>query len=478
MRTYQRALLAFVLVAIVLWSFREHFEATQGIKAPPYDEVEKLRIYGMIPANQEATLLDLLKSQQGQSAQVDRYRALKTKSSRTPAEEAELRQLKLGFATDVTQVVGQFYTNVYSPATTPITAATVTTFLNGNGFPPDSPARPVFQSLLMSYFVEGVGTSITTGYADALAALGQGVGYRGSSGTRTSTTTTGAATATASGDDTVDPICETPGTTLVQNSCMATSATPPSCPSGYTLGTNTGGWRCERGTDTADPTCPPQTALGYDKAGNFGCIVHPRAFPSCPDGYTGPTDGKCRRSGTGGGSMSRPDTSTPGSNMTSTGGAMVGNTTGGSSTSVYGPTSGGRAGGPSLGSGGAGKYVVWGPVAKDRGEGGGVQPMDSTKTNRYPELLGGLGAGGDKTRVDGVGLTEPSSSWKLSMSGLLPDMKGLGADGLSQYLPFSRSPGDMEKIPDPYRVSQTFRTSSYTSKTEPVPFLADFSAFQ
>ena len=104
--------------------------------------------------------------------------------------------------------------------------------------------------------------------------------------------------------------------------------------------------------------------------------------------------------------------------------------------------------------------------------------MDSTKTNKYPELLGGLGAGGDKTRIEGVGLAEPSSSWQLSMSGLLPDTSSLGVSNLSQFLPFSRSPGDMERVPDPYRVSQTYRTSSYTSKTEPVPFLADFSAFQ
>ena len=104
--------------------------------------------------------------------------------------------------------------------------------------------------------------------------------------------------------------------------------------------------------------------------------------------------------------------------------------------------------------------------------------MDTSKTNKYPELLGGLGQGGDKTRIDGIGLTQPSSSWQLSMSGMLPDAKSLGATELSKYLPFSRTPGDMEKVPDPYRVNQTFRQSSYSSKTEPVPFLSDFSAFQ
>jgi hypothetical protein len=36
----------------------------------------------------------------------------------------------------------------------------------------------------------------------------------------------------------------------------------------------------------------------------------------------------------------------------------------------------------------------------------------------------------------------------------------------------------MDVIQDPWRVSQTFTSSSYSSKTDPVPFLNDFSAFQ
>jgi hypothetical protein len=86
--------------------------------------------------------------------------------------------------------------------------------------------------------------------------------------------------------------------------------------------------------------------------------------------------------------------------------------------------------------------------------------------------------GGDKARIDGVGLVEPSSSSLLGLSGLLPDSKSLGANEDSKFFPTSRVPGDMEKVPDPWRVSQTYRTSSYSSKTDPVPFLADFSAFQ
>jgi hypothetical protein len=36
----------------------------------------------------------------------------------------------------------------------------------------------------------------------------------------------------------------------------------------------------------------------------------------------------------------------------------------------------------------------------------------------------------------------------------------------------------MDLVQDPYRVSQQFASSSYSFKTEPVPFLTDFSAFQ
>jgi len=61
--------------------------------------------------------------------------------------------------------------------------------------------------------------------------------------------------------------------------------------------------------------------------------------------------------------------------------------------------------------------------------------------------------------------------------GTLPNSGGLGSDANSRFLPYSRVPGDMDLVPDPYRISSTFSTSSYSSKTEPAPFLADFSAF-
>jgi hypothetical protein len=140
---------------------------------------------------------------------------------------------------------------------------------------------------------------------------------------------------------------------------------------------------------------------------------------------------------------------------------MGGTTTGGSSTSSAGPNSGGFAGM------GDRRKQVFGPISMGRGDEDGVIPMDSSKTNQYPELLGG-GDSRPSTRIEGAGIVPPSKNWQLSNDGSLPT-----SDSLK-----SSVPGDMDLIPDPYRVSQQFMTSSYSFKTDPVPFLTDFSAFQ
>lgn len=106
---------------------------------------------------------------------------------------------------------------------------------------------------------------------------------------------------------------------------------------------------------------------------------------------------------------------------------------------------------------------VFGPQFTSIGESGTVAGgggVDSSITNKYPELLGGMGKQSKKTDNE-----------------FLPTPEGLGATEESKFLPTSRVPGDMDLIPDPYRVSQTFSSASYGSKTEPLPFLTDFSAF-
>ena len=96
---------------------------------------------------------------------------------------------------------------------------------------------------------------------------------------------------------------------------------------------------------------------------------------------------------------------------------------------------------------------------------------DSHKTTKYPELLGG-GDPAARNRESGAG-----GRMNIDLQGSLPTMDGLGATEASKYFPLSRQPGDMELIPDPYRVSQQFSSASYSFKTEPTPFLTDFSAF-
>ena len=149
-------------------------------------------------------------------------------------------------------------------------------------------------------------------------------------------------------------------------------------------------------------------------------------------------------------------------------GTTAGGTTGGSSTTSAAPNAG------PVGSSGKGKEI-YGPIFTSLGNpnNGG---KDSSKNNKYPELLGGMGDCSSVRTPSGI--QGPSQSWLLSQSGSLPSTASLGCDANSGLLPYSRVPGDQDLIPDPYRLSRNYSTSSYSNKTDPVPFLTDFSAFQ
>ena len=142
-----------------------------------------------------------------------------------------------------------------------------------------------------------------------------------------------------------------------------------------------------------------------------------------------------------------------------------GNSTGGSSTSSLGPNSGGATGN------------LYGPEYSGVDAGSSMGYSVTGKPRMYPTLLGPKDTG--STMVEGVGVVPPSKNYTLAQSGQLPGAASLGlAAGVGGSAnPMSRQPGDMDLIPDPYRVSQSYSTSSYSSKTEPVPFLSDFSAF-
>ena len=166
-------------------------------------------------------------------------------------------------------------------------------------------------------------------------------------------------------------------------------------------------------------------------------------------------------------STTTPDATTTQASSAATAAAAA-TTTGGSSTSSYGPNSGSSSS--------SRNRQVFGPVFTSLGESGAGDGGDSSRTNNYPQLLGG-GVDESSTRIPGAGITSPSKNWTLTMNGSLPSGASLGTEESSRFFPMSRQPGDMDLIPDPYRLSRNFSTSSYSSKTEPVPFLTDFSAF-
>lgn len=173
---------------------------------------------------------------------------------------------------------------------------------------------------------------------------------------------------------------------------------------------------------------------------------------------------------TGGTGASPPAPAAPAASAstggTGTSGPRAGGTTGGSSNSAAAPNAGGVPG-----------RQIFGPLFTSLGSpiSGGSSSEDSSETNQYPTLLGGMGDTTSVRRPGGIGT--PSQNWLLSQSGSLPSTASLGTDANSGYLPYSRVPGDQDLIPDPYRLNRNFSTSSYSSKTDPVPFLTNFSAF-
>ena len=357
-------LLALVGLLILMSVARERFEPTQSIKAPPYDDAEVMRIFGMVSKADQDLLVG---------------KATQANPSITDAKKLKVLGGKL-----LSTVVAEFFTKVFKPATVPVKASDVDTFLDTSASGADSTVRPVLKRGLTTYFVDqgGVGSSVTSGYAASLAAVGQNAGY------------------------------------LMPN---ATTGTPS--PTGP--------------TPSGSPTTTTASLVGEGQS--TGTLP--------PNVTTGP-----------------PPVMPP--VMPTTAGPTAGGTTGGSSVTAAAPNAGGTGKGRN----------VFGPTFTSLGAPvPGGDSSDSSKTNQYPELLGGLG---DATSVRGPGgIQSPSQNWLLSQSGALPSTASLGTDANAGYLPYSRTPGDQDLIPDPYRMSRNYSTASYSSKTDPVPFLTDFSAF-
>lgn len=251
----------------------------------------------------------------------------------------------------------------------------------------------------------------------------------------------------------------------------------PSCETGFTMSEDKS--KCEKtnedGTkETKEPTCP--SGSSYVKRQNRGvCEPTGGGTSGGPGGTTTETSGgpggtesstpPAPSSSTDSQTTSVPAPATTPATTTPTS-SVTGTTTGGTSGNVFGPTSGGV--------GKTGKNV-WGPVFTGFGEASG-QDGDSTRTNQYPNLLGGM-MGKESTRIPGVGIVTPSQpGFGLDM-GVLPSSSSLGTDANARFLPFSRPGADVGFTADPYRLAKGYSTKNYSPENEPVPFLTDFSAF-
>jgi len=120
-----------------------------------------------------------------------------------------------------------------------------------------------------------------------------------------------------------------------------------------------------------------------------------------------------------------------------------------------------------------GQQKIWGPRFNGTGMGSGFGGANDTRP--YPTLLGPTPK--PSTMVEGAGIVRQPRHDESGSDKNTPSSSSLGSDPDSQYLPYSRTPGDQDLIPDPYRVAANFTASTGSTKTEPVPFLTDFSAF-
>ncbi len=253
-----------------------------------------------------------------------------------------------------------------------------------------------------------------------------------------------------------------PNTTTYSGGSSAGST----CPSGYTLAPSNAPFglagKCTKSSGTMP--CPEGEFMpGGPGDDTSKCVkrlsgndaVQTSNVPTCPSGQTATPIG-CMM-------VSEPSSSGSGGNTT-TSGSWNASLGGGSSGNLFGPNSGGT---------GSSK-LIWGPVFTGLGEDTTGGSGDTTKSNQYPELMGGL-FGKTSSRIPGVGIVSPSQPG-LDTS-VLPSSASTGTDANARFLPFSRQPGDMDIVPDPYRLASSYSTKNYAPQKDPVPFLTDFSAF-
>jgi hypothetical protein len=442
-------------VILFLWSVRENFQDTATLKGPPYGDSD----YPIIVNLMSTALVDKLR---------DKYSAENSGQGKPDKSTLE-GQRKIVDGT-ISTLMGDFHTTVYKPASVSLTAANVDTFLNTkatSGFLLDN--KEEIKKLFVAYFVTQTAgaqnanltaaqirsneRAANSGYADVLAALGQ--------------TSTNPA-------DPPEPKCPA-GLPLIDGFCGKADVNATiTCPQGSIL----------FGEDLCVPPSSvtshsEKLALGftYSASTNFyskpPTIVCPAGYkakqddnkrcedvqkqePTCSGGYNyEPPTGLCVKYAVGPGAQSGAQ-----SQMTAN-----------NNPEIAGISNNMRKGN------------IWGPAWTGLGDnsGSGLGMGDRI----YPILLGPKPS--LSKMVESGAVAPVSQSESLVRSGALPDPESTGSNPNSQFFGTSRmpgkdggaggasrTPGDQDLFPNPY---QEFTPSSGSSKTEPVPYLADFSAF-
>ena len=127
------------------------------------------------------------------------------------------------------------------------------------------------------------------------------------------------------------------------------------------------------------------------------------------------------------------------------------------------------------------KGNIWGPGYT--GFGDNSEDGLGSGIRDYPTLLGPKPK--ESTMVEGAGISKPSIHKQLSKSGGLPSPGSTGSSEDSKFFGTARLPGtstvpgDQDMYPGFFggAGSTAYTPSSGSSKTDPVPFLSDFSAF-
>lgn len=118
------------------------------------------------------------------------------------------------------------------------------------------------------------------------------------------------------------------------------------------------------------------------------------------------------------------------------------------------------------------------------GVGSSTMSRSAASSQPAPALYGPVGSGARDGDSGGFGFGGGSlSGWGYSQKNsvdisMLPSNESAGSEPSNAYAVTSRVPGDMDMFPFPYIQSSSYSLANGSMKTDPVPFLTDFSAFQ